>query len=174
MSVSARSLVELDHSYASELPQLSVPWTAAPVSTPALLMLNEELATELGLDAEALREPAGVALLVGNAVPEEVQPVAQAYAGHQFGVYVPRLGDGRALLLGELIDGGRRRADAARVRDGGGVARAGHPHQPGAGGGGHRRPGRAGDAAARRGARAGRGEASACGHVPVRGCGRGP
>jgi uncharacterized protein YdiU (UPF0061 family) len=111
MSVSTRSLVELDHSFARELPQLSLPWTAASVSTPALLMLNEELATELGLDAEALREPAGVALLVGNAVPEEARPVAQAYAGHQFGVYVPRLGDGRALLLGELVDGGGQRRD---------------------------------------------------------------
>jgi serine/tyrosine/threonine adenylyltransferase len=111
MSVSARSLVELGHSYAQDLPQLSLPWTAAPVSTPALLMLNEELATELGLDAGGLREPAGVALLVGNAVPEEARPVAQAYAGHQFGVYVPRLGDGRALLLGELIDGGGQRRD---------------------------------------------------------------
>jgi uncharacterized protein YdiU (UPF0061 family) len=111
MSVSARSLVELDHSYARDLPQLSVPWTAASGSTPALLMLNDELATELGLDAGALREPAGVALLVGNMVPEEARPVAQAYAGHQFGVYVPRLGDGRALLLGELIDGGGRRRD---------------------------------------------------------------
>ena len=111
MSVSARSLVELGHSYAGEIPQLSLPWTAASVSTPALLMLNEELATELGLDAGALREPAGVALLVGNAVPEEARPVAQAYAGHQFGVYVPRLGDGRALLLGELIDGGGQRRD---------------------------------------------------------------
>jgi serine/tyrosine/threonine adenylyltransferase len=111
MSVTARSLVELDHSYVRDLPQLSLPWTAASVSTPALLILNEDLAAELGLDAGPLREPPGVALLVGNAVPEEARPVAQAYAGHQFGVYVPRLGDGRALLLGELIDGGGQRRD---------------------------------------------------------------
>ena len=111
MSVSTRTLLEFDHSYARELPRLSVSWKAASVSAPALLMLNEELATELGVDAEALRAPAGVALLVGNAVPEGARPVAQAYAGHQFGGYVPRLGDGRALLLGELIDGGGRRRD---------------------------------------------------------------
>jgi uncharacterized protein YdiU (UPF0061 family) len=111
MSVTARSLLEFDHSYARELPRLSEPWTAASVPAPALLMLNEELATELGADAEALREPAGVALLVGNAVPDGVCPVAQAYAGHQFGGYVPRLGDGRALLLGELVDGEGRRRD---------------------------------------------------------------
>ena len=111
MSVAARSLLEFDHSYARELPCLSEPWTAASVPAPALLMLNEGLGTELGADAEALREPAGVALLVGNAVPDGVRPVAQAYAGHQFGTYVPRLGDGRALLLGELLDRGGRRHD---------------------------------------------------------------
>ncbi|MBV9061156.1 MAG: YdiU family protein [Pseudonocardiales bacterium] len=111
MSVVVGSLLELDHSYARELPGLSVPWTAALVPAPALLMQNEELATELGADPEALREPDGVALLVGNAVPDGVRPVAQAYAGHQFGGYVPRLGDGRALLLGELIDGRGRRRD---------------------------------------------------------------
>jgi uncharacterized protein YdiU (UPF0061 family) len=111
MSVVARSLLEFDHSYARELPGLSVPWTAALVPAPALLMLNEELATELGAEVEVLREPAGVALLVGNAVPAGMRPVAQAYAGHQFGGYVPRLGDGRALLLGELIDGRGRRRD---------------------------------------------------------------
>jgi uncharacterized protein YdiU (UPF0061 family) len=104
MSVSAGPLLEFDHSYARELPGLSVPWTAAPVPEPALLVLNEQLAAELELDAEALREPAGVALLVGTAPPDGARPVAQAYAGHQFGGYVPRLGDGRALLLGELVD----------------------------------------------------------------------
>src|SRR3954449_3003227 len=88
-----------------------MPWTAAPVPEPTLLVLNEELAAELGADPEALREPAGVALLVGNAVPDGVRPVAQAYAGHQFGGYVPRLGDGRALLLGELVDRGGHRRD---------------------------------------------------------------
>ena len=104
MSVAARSLLEFNHSYARELPRLCVRWTAASVLAPALLMLNEELVTRLGVDAEALREPAGVALLAGNAVPDGVCPVAQAYAGHQFGDYVPHLGDGRALLLGELVD----------------------------------------------------------------------
>lgn len=111
MTVGAGPLLELDHSYARELPRLSVPWTAAPVAAPALLALNEELAAELELDAGALREPAGVALLVGTALPEGARPVAQAYAGHQFGGYVPRLGDGRALLLGELVDRRGRRRD---------------------------------------------------------------
>ena len=107
----ARTLFEFDDSYARQVPSLSVPWTAAPVPAPELLVLNEELAAELGVDAAALREPAGVALLVGHGLPGGVTPVAQAYAGHQFGMYVPRLGDGRALLLGEVIDAHGRRRD---------------------------------------------------------------
>ena len=107
----ARTLFEFDDSYAREVPGLSVPWTAAPVPAPELLVLNEELAAELGVDAAALREPAGVSLLVGHGLPDGVTPVAQAYAGHQFGLYVPRLGDGRALLLGEVVDAAGRRRD---------------------------------------------------------------
>ena len=74
-------------------------------------MLNEALAAELGLDAEALRAPDAVAVFAGNATPEGVTPVAQAYAGHQFGGFSPRLGDGRALLLGEVHDVHGRRRD---------------------------------------------------------------
>jgi uncharacterized protein YdiU (UPF0061 family) len=107
----ARTILELDDSYAREVPGLSMPWTAAPVPEPTLLVLNEELAAELGVDPAALRVPAGVALLVGHGLPDGVRPVAQAYAGHQFGGYVPRLGDGRALLLGEVIDVEGRRRD---------------------------------------------------------------
>ena len=107
----ARTILELDDSYAREVPGLSMPWTAAPVPEPTLLVLNEELAAELGVDPATLREPAGVALLVGHGLPDGVRPVAQAYAGHQFGGYVPRLGDGRALLLGEVIDVEGRRRD---------------------------------------------------------------
>src|SRR5580704_14832968 len=100
----AATLFRFEDSYAREVPGLSTPWTAAPASDPELLVLNEELAVELGADPAALREPSGVALLVGQ-VPEGVTTVAKAYAGHQFGMYSPRLGDGRALLLGEVIDG---------------------------------------------------------------------
>jgi serine/tyrosine/threonine adenylyltransferase len=106
----ATTLFRFDDSYAREVPGLSVPWTAAPVPAPELLVLNEELAKELGADPAALREPPGVLLLVGRP-PEGTTTVAQAYAGHQFGVYVPRLGDGRALLLGEVIDSHGRRRD---------------------------------------------------------------
>jgi uncharacterized protein YdiU (UPF0061 family) len=106
----ATTLFRFDDSYARAVPGLSMPWTAAPVPAPELLVLNEDLAAELGVDPVALREPSGVALLVGQ-VPEGVPTVAQAYAGHQFGMYVPRLGDGRALLLGEVIDTQGRRRD---------------------------------------------------------------
>jgi len=106
----ATTVFRLEDSYAREVPGLSVPWTAAQVPAPELLVLNEELAAELGVDPAALRQPSGVALLVGQA-PDGVTTVAQAYAGHQFGSYVPRLGDGRALLLGEVIDTRGRRRD---------------------------------------------------------------
>lgn len=107
----AQTLFEFDGSYARELPSLSVPWTAAAAPAPEPLVINEELAAELGLDPTRLREPAGVSMLVGHGLPEGATPVAQAYAGHQFGGYVPRLGDGRALLLGEVVDGAGRRRD---------------------------------------------------------------
>jgi uncharacterized protein YdiU (UPF0061 family) len=104
MSVAAQPLFAFDNSYARELEELCVPWKAAPAPAPALLALNDDLATELGVDPGALRSPDGVAVLVGNATPDGATPVALAYAGHQFGSYVPRLGDGRALLHGEALD----------------------------------------------------------------------
>ena len=103
--------VPLQDRFARELPELAVPWQAAEFPDPRLLALNEPLALELGLDPAELRSPAGLGLLVGAVVPEAAQPVAQGYAGHQFGGYSPRLGDGRALLLGELIDTGGRTRD---------------------------------------------------------------
>ncbi len=83
---------------------MGVAWQAADVPEAELLVLNEQLAAELGLDSGYLRTPDGAGLLTGNLVPAGATPVAQAYAGHQFGGYSPRLGDGRALLLGEVAD----------------------------------------------------------------------
>jgi len=111
MSVAARPLFAFENSYVRELEGLYVPWQAAPAPSPRLLALNEELAWELGVDAGALGAPDGVDLLVGKVAPEGASPVAQAYAGHQFGGYSPLLGDGRALLLGEVIDVHGRRRD---------------------------------------------------------------
>lgn len=79
--------------------------------SPGLLILNTTLAGELGLDAEALASPEGVAALSGAAVPAGADPIALAYAGHQFGHFVPALGDGRAVLLGEVIARDGRRLD---------------------------------------------------------------
>jgi uncharacterized protein YdiU (UPF0061 family) len=111
MSVAARPLFALDHSYVRELEGLYVPWQGAAVPEPRLLALNEDLAVELGVDPEALRTDRGVEVLAGAVAPDGAEPVAQAYAGHQFGSYSPRLGDGRALLLGEVIDAHGRRRD---------------------------------------------------------------
>lgn len=101
----------LQDRFLRELPELAVRWQAETPPDVRLLVLNDRLAQELGLDASWLRGPDGLRFLVGNALPRGAAPVAQAYAGHQFGGFVPRLGDGRALLLGELVD-----ADG-RVRD---------------------------------------------------------
>ena len=111
MSVAADPLIALHDSYVRELEGLYVPWQATPVPAPQVLALNEDLASDLGLDAAALSSPDGVDFLVGNVVPKGASPVAQAYAGHQFGWFSPVLGDGRALLLGEVVDDRGRRRD---------------------------------------------------------------
>jgi uncharacterized protein YdiU (UPF0061 family) len=104
MSVAPAPTVVLGDRFARAFPELALPWRAEEAPDPRLLVLNEPLALELGLDPVALRSDDGVRLLVGTSVPAGATPVAQAYAGHQFGGYSPRLGDGRALLLGELTD----------------------------------------------------------------------
>ncbi|HEV2777190.1 MAG TPA: YdiU family protein [Solirubrobacteraceae bacterium] len=111
MSIAARPLFAFDNSYVRDLEGLYEPWQGAPAPAARLLALNDELAAELGADAESLRTPDGVAVLAGAATPDGASPVAQAYSGHQFGGFVPRLGDGRALLLGEVIDVHGRRRD---------------------------------------------------------------
>ncbi len=95
--------IALQDRFVSDLPELAVRWQAESAPEPRLLVLNTVLAGELGLDPDWLRGP-GLGLLLGTDVPEGAAPAAQAYAGHQFGGFVPRLGDGRALLLGELTD----------------------------------------------------------------------
>jgi uncharacterized protein YdiU (UPF0061 family) len=74
-----------------------------PVAAPRLVKVNGELARALGLDPEALASAEGVEILAGNRVAEGSEPLAMAYAGHQFGHFVPQLGDGRANLLGEVV-----------------------------------------------------------------------
>jgi serine/tyrosine/threonine adenylyltransferase len=102
-----------DNTFARELPGAAVAWKPAAAPEPRLLFANGELAEELGLPADALAGPDAAALFAGNLLPEDAEPVAQAYAGHQFGGFSPQLGDGRALLLGEVIDRLGRRRDIA-------------------------------------------------------------
>src|SRR3954447_6457821 len=80
------------------------------VRAPRIIKVNHELAALLGLDAAALDSPEGAQILAGNVVPPGAASIALAYAGHQFGGFVPQLGDGRAILLGEVVgsDGVRR------------------------------------------------------------------
>ena len=105
-------LFPFDNRYAL-LDGLSLPWQPAPVPAPRWLRFNHALADDLGLDGARLGSEEGLAVLAGNRVPDGAQPVAQAYAGHQFGGFSPQLGDGRALLLGEIIDRAGRRRDIA-------------------------------------------------------------
>jgi uncharacterized protein YdiU (UPF0061 family) len=104
------SLFAFDNSYARLPPAFQAPQCPSPATAPRLIRLNAPLARLLGADPQALQSAAGVACLAGNAIPQGAQPIATAYAGHQFGNFVPQLGDGRAILLGEVvgIDGQRR------------------------------------------------------------------
>ncbi|MFI4891486.1 MAG: YdiU family protein [Steroidobacterales bacterium] len=83
----------------------------APVAEPRLIQFNEALARQLGLDTAGLDAAQLAAIFSGNLVPEGARPIAMAYAGHQFGQFVPQLGDGRAILLGEMQDEGGRWRD---------------------------------------------------------------
>jgi len=106
-------LFTFDNSYARQLGDFCVRWQPAPASQPTLCYLNSALALELGADPATLATEHGIAALVGNRLPAGAEPVAQAYAGHQFGGFSPQLGDGRALLLGEVIDRQGNRRDIA-------------------------------------------------------------
>jgi uncharacterized protein YdiU (UPF0061 family) len=98
-----------DNTYASLPDRFHARLDPTPVAAPRLLRLNVALAERLGFDPDALASPEGVQELAGNLVPDGATPIASAYAGHQFGHFVPQLGDGRAVLLGEVVapDGAR-------------------------------------------------------------------
>ncbi len=112
-ATTARTGFVFDNTYARDLEGLYVPWKAVQVAEPRLVKLNHALAEELGLDAEALDSAAGALIFSGSQLPPGAATIAQAYAGHQFGGFSPQLGDGRALLLGEVIDQHGRRHDIA-------------------------------------------------------------
>src|SRR6202521_3600612 len=95
--------IQFEHSYSALAPRIYARVGPTPVANPQLVVFNRCLAKELGLDPDVIEREAA-AMLSGNQLPDDSNPIAMAYAGHQFGTFVPQLGDGRAILLGEVID----------------------------------------------------------------------
>ncbi|HYN00211.1 MAG TPA: protein adenylyltransferase SelO family protein, partial [Aestuariivirgaceae bacterium] len=93
-----------DNTYARLPDRFFARVSPTPVAAPKLIRLNRQLAAHLRLDPDWLVRPEAVDILAGKCVPDAAEPIAMAYAGHQFGHFVPQLGDGRAILLGEVID----------------------------------------------------------------------
>jgi uncharacterized protein YdiU (UPF0061 family) len=104
-------VLPFDNSYSRLPDRFFARLAPTPVKEPKLIKVNERLACHLGLDPDWLKSADGVRMLAGNLVPEGATPLAMAYAGHQFGNWVPQLGDGRAILLGEVIDADGVRRD---------------------------------------------------------------
>lgn len=102
-----------DNTFARELPEFYAAWNPTQVPAPRLLYFNAPLASELGIDTPKHDSQTLATVLSGNALPEGATALAQAYAGHQFGYFSPQLGDGRALLIGEVIDRQGQRRDIA-------------------------------------------------------------
>jgi len=111
--MAAVAAFRFDNSFARELPGFYFPLRPGVVRAPRLLFLNDSLSEELGLNLASLDATARAAIFAGNTLPDGAEPLAQAYAGHQFGGFAAQLGDGRALLLGEVIDRQGRRRDIA-------------------------------------------------------------
>ena len=105
------SVIPFDNSYARLPDRFFSRTQPTPVRAPRLIRLNEPLARELGIDVAALDDKSAAAIFSGNRIAEGSEPIATAYAGHQFGSWVPQLGDGRAILLGEVVDRSGRRRD---------------------------------------------------------------
>ncbi|ACK86108.1 protein adenylyltransferase SelO [Methylorubrum extorquens] len=103
------ALFPFDNSYARLPSHFFGRVAPTAVEAPRLIRLNRALAVDLGLDPDRLESPEGVEVLAGQRVPEGAEPLAAAYAGHQFGQFVPQLGDGRAILLGEVVGRDGRR-----------------------------------------------------------------
>ncbi len=103
--------IPFDNSYANLPDRFYARVGTTPVRAPKLLALNDKLAASLGLNPDELRAPDGVAVLSGSAKPEGADLIAQAYAEHQFGGWSPQLGDGRAMMLGEVVDRNGLRQD---------------------------------------------------------------
>ncbi len=105
--------LNFDNSFARDMTGFYIPWKGDAVPEPRVVAVNEPLARELGLDPASLMTDEAAAILSGSSLAEHANPLAMAYAGHQFGNFAPQLGDGRALLLGELTDVNGNRFDLA-------------------------------------------------------------
>ncbi|MGL4488012.1 MAG: protein adenylyltransferase SelO family protein, partial [Rhizobiaceae bacterium] len=102
---------QFDNSYARDLEGLYLKVLPTRVAAPKLIRVNHKLAEELGLDLADASDDELAKLFSGNSIPDGAEPLAMAYAGHQFGHFSPQLGDGRAILLGEIIDKSGNRHD---------------------------------------------------------------
>ncbi len=102
---------QFNNSYVNLPERFYVRQAPVPVADPTLIRVNHELAQLLGIDPAWLESAEGVATIAGNHLPEGTDPIATVYAGHQFGSWNPRLGDGRAILLGEVISSDGERYD---------------------------------------------------------------
>ena len=100
-----------DNTYATQPDSFYSACQAAQSPAPVIIKINTALASQLGINLNGVSEAEQTALFSGNQLPEGASPLAQAYAGHQFGNFVPQLGDGRALLLGEVVDKNGARFD---------------------------------------------------------------
>ena len=103
--------MQFDNSYARLPERFHTHLRPTPVSVPSLIRINESLATELGIDPAWLASLEGIAMMAGNQLPKGTEPIATVYAGHQFGHFNPQLGDGRAILLGEVLNDQNERFD---------------------------------------------------------------
>ncbi|GJD29508.1 Protein adenylyltransferase SelO [Methylobacterium adhaesivum] len=103
--------IPFDNSYVRLPDRFYAHRTPTPVAAPRLIRSNPALAESLGIDPDWLAGSEGVGMLAGNSLPDGAAPIATAYAGHQFGNFVPQLGDGRAVLLGEVVNRDGRRRD---------------------------------------------------------------
>jgi uncharacterized protein YdiU (UPF0061 family) len=106
-------MITFDNTFARKLDGFFLDWQPAPVSAPELVFFNAGLAKDLGLRLDARDGDQLTALFAGQRLPDSARPIAQVYAGHQFGGFSPRLGDGRALLLGEVVNPAGQRFDIA-------------------------------------------------------------
>ena len=106
-----KNTIPFDNSYAVQMEGFYVPWEGAKAPSPSIIQFNDELAKELDLSPDDLNSEQGAAFFAGNEMPVGANPLAQVYAGHQFGGFSQQLGDGRALLIGEVIDKNNNRRD---------------------------------------------------------------